>query len=468
MGLNKGVVAEQGNLLDLIDGAAYEQSLESYRKVFARDHQGPYATQQPGGDWRTKYKSVADPLLKAHLSEKYWVATKASWYPQIYFLDLDAPSAGELERIVESLGLSRGQYLLMSSPSYPKDQSCHIAIKPEYHGKIATHKLGYEALHNIVGRSCEVYPQLKRKFRLPLGRGQRLITEQGLLLDSLPWWEALHWIDKIDPLPIERLRFQLPLPFASPIKKEDKARGWVKSSKVKEIYEYGLQAKGTRHEVTWILAVSLWRANWLPQDASVHIKKWLRKQHNGFSETINKGNWRAVDAEIGRQVAWIWGHFRPYPDNPHNITGYVTMADLKWLAQVYPGDVVNQKRLFALTCYMRPRAKHDWVYVPAHVWRDEIAHKDTYNSFVADLEGKGLLESVMSYRHVENYPDLSYSRKFRLKLPEAPYEPIKEDGRHVQDYYDALLLKLGTVKEIVAFTGVTHQRFYRFLGQKED
>ena len=456
--------SKQANLLNFIEDVEMDNLLKEYRDTFARDPTGPYAIQWPGRVWKTKYKGVSDPLLKAHLNEIYWVAVKASWYPPFAFLDFDAPAIGLIERAVERLHMGRGHYLLMTSPSYFDDKSCHLVLQAEYKGKRATQRLIREALSNMVGSMCEVYPQLRRKFRLPLGRGQRLIGKNGEVLDTMPWWEAMYWMEKIDPLPIENMTFQLELPFASPVKSEDKPRNWAKSGQAKELYEHGLQAPGTRHESQWIIAVSLWRSNWLPEDAIATIKKWIRKQHNGMSKTATAGRWRVIDEEICRQVQWIWTHFRPYPDTPHNLEGYVTKEDLRFIADVYPCDVVNQKRLFALVCYMRPRAHHDYVYVPYHVWQEQVANDRTYHAFRQDLEAKGLLESVMSYRHVENVPEASYSRKFRLKLPSSDKQPIQYEGRNEHDYYQALQLVLGpSVRTIVDFTGVSKERIYEAI-----
>lgn len=453
----------QPSLLDLIAATENEAAFKQYRNTFARDHRGPYAIQRLGKSWKTRYKPVSDPLLKAHLEECYWVALKASWYPPVYILDVDAPAPGEIDRIINTLGLKSGQYVVMTSPSYFQDGSCHILSMLEYRGKLPTHRLGYEALRNMVGQLCEVYPQIRRKCRLPFGRGQHLIADDGRVLDFMPWWDKLHFVNKLDPVAIETFVYQQLLPFPSPVKDEDNPRTWAKNAEVRELFEHGLQAFGSRHLSLWTLAVSLWRANWLPQDAIEHLKKWIRKKHNGFSKTATRGNWRAIDAEIMRQVQWIWTHFRPYPDSPHNLDGYVTKEDLKFISEVYPCDVVNQKRLFALVCYMRPRARHDYIYVPFRVWREEIAHKDTYHAFRQDLESKGLLESVLSYRHVEGAPDLSYSRKFKLKLPSTSADPIQTDDRNEQDYYEAVLQVAGSVRNAVALTGVTKERFYEAI-----
>lgn len=459
----------QSNLFDLLQAEEQKLKLKEYRQKFARDHRGPYAIQRVGEGWKTRYKPVSDPLLKAHLDGLYWVAAKASWYPPGYFLDIDDPEPGMVDRIIEALRIRESQYLQMTSPSYKKDGSLHMVILLTYKDRLPTFKLGYTALTNTLGKLCEVYPQLRRKFRLPLGRGQRIIGHDRVILDSMPWWEGMCLIDKLDPVPIETLTFQPELPFPSLAKNEDNPRNWLNLGKAQELYEHGLQVKGTRHECQWIIAIVLWRSNWLPDDAIVEIRRWIRAKHNGFSETINKGDWREVEGEIFRQVRWIWTNFRPYPDNPHNLDGYVTMADLKFIAEVYPCDVVNQKRLLSLICYMRPRAHHDFVYVPYHVWSEQVANDRTYHAFRQDLEDKGLLESVMSYRHVEYVPEASYSRKFRLHLPASDQRPIEHDERNIHDYYEVLRRSFGSVRGMTEFTGVKRDRFYEaFARLKEE
>lgn len=443
-------------------------NLKEYRERFAKDHLGPYALQWPGNNWKTRYKPVSDPLLQAHLEGKYWVAVRASWYPTYFFLDIDSPNTDTVDKIVEVLRLREGQYKMMTSPSYSQTGNLHLVVKPEYKNKRVTHRLGYEALRNSVGKICEVYPQLKRKFRLPLGKGQFLLGSYGEVQDFRPWWESLYWIEKIDPLEVDTLSFQPELPFPNIVKKEDHPRRWRKSKEIEELYEEGLQAFGTRHSSTWDLALSLWRANFLPKEAVEVLKKWIRKKHNRFSKTINSGNFKAVDDEIARQVQWIWGNFRPYPDSPHNLEGYVTLEDLKWIAKVYPCNVVNQKRLFSLICYMRPRSHHDFVYVPHHIWREEVANDRTYQDFLQDLEEKRLLDSVSSYRHVQGFPELSYSRKYKLYLPEAAKEPLVHDNRNEQDYYQAMLLGTGSVREAISLTGVHKQRWYEAILRDKD
>ena len=443
---------------------------QAYSCNFVRDYSRPYATQNPNArykGWLTKDKNLTGLAIVGHVDQKYWVATKASWYPAFFFLDFDQPKPGAVERAIEHLGLSEGQYAVMTSPSYEQSRNCHVALRLEYRGKLPTHRLGYEALIGALGSHPEVYPQKRRKFRLPFGRDQFLMSQEGEVLRGLTWREGMHYLCKLDPIPIESLPHQPELPSDSPIKDEDNPRRWRCRADVAQLHEEGLQAFGTRNKVQWWLAEWLWRSNWLPTDAIAHIKGWIRRKHNGYSKEVHRGAWRVIDGEIEREVKWIWTYYRPYPDTPHNLDGAVTRADLEWAAHVYRGDVVNQKRLINLVSYYRPRAHHEWVYIPRRIWSGDVASKDSYKTFTCDLEQKGLLETVHAYRHVSDQPNLSFSKKYRLRLPSVIGEPISRDARHVTDYYDALATVYNSRREIADMTGIERTTLWRHFKSKD-
>ena len=121
---------------------------------------------------------------------------------------------------------------------------------------------------------------------------------------------------------------------------EDDPRTWRTGDDAAALWQSGLQARGTRHEACWTLAVSLWRNNYTPDEAETKLVNWLRRHHNGHSDAVNSGDWKTVKAEVSRQVKWIWTHFRPLPDGPHNADGALTHADVRFCADVFPGDVV--------------------------------------------------------------------------------------------------------------------------------
>jgi hypothetical protein len=437
---------------------------KDFARSFIRDYSSPYAIQQAEGrrtDWRTKYNPISDPLIHAHLDQQYWLGTKAPWYPVFFNLDIDRPEPKTLEKIynkLEAFGISESQRALMTTPSYAKHGNFRIYLKLEYADRLPTWKLGYEALDNAFGDLCEVYPQKRRKDRLPCGRSQDLIVDD-VVLSNLTWQEELHHLLKLDPVPIEQLPRQPLLAFPEE-KNAENPRTWTPRGEVAQLRNDGLQAHSTRHEAQFCILNDLWRSNFQPQDAAFLVKKWTRSHHNGFSKDAAAGRWKAINAEIDRQAKWIWA--RPQtllPDTPHGLNAAITKADLELAAQLFKGDAVRQKQFIKLASYIRPRQRHQWIFIPRHVWSDNVASKDTYKKFIAEIEGKGILQVNNSYRVGH------YSKRFKLKLPETDQEPIALDERNITDFYDALWQAYGSVRDIADITGLNRKAIWRNFKQ---
>ena len=63
--------------------------------------------------------------------------------------------------------------------------------------------------------------------------------------------------------------------------------------------------------------------------------------------------------EIDEITPWVYetyGRRKVYPDTTHNIEGWITPKDMRFIGEVFPGSVVNQRRLFKLISYYRPRS----------------------------------------------------------------------------------------------------------------
>ncbi len=433
---------------------------KDFAKAFIRDFSSPYAIQQPTGnrtDWRTKYKPVSDPLVHAHLEQEYWLGTKAAWYPVFFNLDIDRPNQKTLDTIfsrLDSYGIGEHSRALMTTPSHKQSGNFRIYLKLEYNDRLPTWRLGNDALNFAFGDLCEVYPQQRRKDRLPCGRSQDLIIDD-VVLSNLTWQEELHHLLKLDPVPIENLPRQPLLAFPEEPTKEN-PKTWTPRADVAQLLKEGLQAHGKRHEAQFYILNDLWRSNFQPGDAARFMKSWIRRHHNGFSKDANAGRWRSINAEIDRQIQFIWA--RPQtilPDTPHSLNLALTKADLQFAAEVFRGDAVRQKQLINLIAYMRPRRRHEWIFVPAWVWFEEIASKDTYKKFIAELEERGLLESNNSYRVGH------YTKRFKLKLPATSEQPICFDGRNIGDFYDALWTGYGSIREIAESTGIDRTTIWR-------
>lgn len=441
-----------------------DETFRRYLQVLG-DFNAPYALQLPGEGWKTVDRKIADWLLEDHLNHNCWVGKRGSWYPPIFTLDFDHPKDGVFEQVRDRLQLSDGMFLPMTSPSFARQGNFHVALKLEREdGKSVTLAQGYSFLHKTVGDLCEVYPQEKRSFRLPFGRDQYLLSDGWWPIKDLSLKDELHYLDKVDPLTIDAVQ-QPAAECRETATKTTQRLVLPPLSEASQLWEHGLQAPGTRHYSQFLLVVFFARNNYSPEQAQQEIKRWIRRKHNQFSKEVNVGRWRVIDAEIDRQVMWVWKNKYFYPDQTHNLQGYVTRADLDWIVQTYPADVVNQKRLFELVRYYRPRSYYEWVYIPAQVWRNRIANDRTYKKFIADLEIKKLLRSNWSYCHHAD-PDKSFSRSFKLQIPVTSDPALGVDGRNLQEYYETLRYLFPTIRERVAYTKVSFQNFYNH--EKQD
>jgi hypothetical protein len=280
------------------------------------------------------------------------------------------------------------------------------------------------------------------------------------VLSNLTWQEELHHLLKLDPVPIEQLPRQQLLAFPNE-KNTENPKTWKPRGEVAQLRNEGLQAHSTRHEAQYILLNDLWRSNFQPQDAAHFLTKWIRNHHNGFSKDAAAGRWQSINAEIDRQVKWIWA--RPQtllPDTPHSLNLALTKADLQFAAELFKGDAVRQKQFIKLASYIRPRQHHEWIFIPRHVWSDNVASKDTYKKLIADLESKGILESINSYRVGH------YSRRFKLKLPATSEEPLSFDERNITEFYDALWQAYGSIRDIAEATGLNRMTIWNNLQQQ--
>ncbi len=434
-----------------------------FAHTFVRDFSGPFARQYPTGrftDWQTKYKKISDPIIQAHLRGDYWLGTKASWYPIFFNLDLDRPEKKTLDQVFQrfdKFGIDETQYGMMTSPSYKKSGNLRIYLRLEYGDRTPTHRLGFEALQNNFADLCEVYPQQKRKDRLPCGRNQDLIVDNKIL-NNLTWEQEFHYLLKLDSVRIENLPHQKVLFDLENADRDttDNVKKWKPCAEIVELKTNGLQKRGSRHQSQFDILNSLWRSNWLPDDAALYLKRWIRNHHNGFSKDATAARWNSIDAEIDRQVLYIWARNNTLiPDTTHNLNGAITKADLDFAAEVFKGEAVRQKQLIKLIAYARPRQHHEYIYIPAWVWFDNVASKDSYKKFQSILEAKGILESVHTYRI--NY----YSKKFKVKLPMTSEQPLKADGRNITDFYDALFQAFGSRNAIKEVTGLNRMLIWR-------
>ena len=457
--------------------------IREYFKNFVRFYADSYAVQfvDNGRHWKTKHKIFSDKLIKAHLDRTYAVAAAAAYTPQYYFLDFDfGPNEvgginnRRVNEAISRLNLSDGQFSLMTSPRYKETGNCHIALKLEYEGYAVPIRKGYRALQATVGDLCEIYPQVNKKFRLPLGSGQYLV-EDGIILSYLNWQSALNFLLKNEVLPVESFADPNVVFHTRPINFYGTKKEHPYDKDCLELLEKGLISYSTRFESQWKL-ICYYQHRGISREENIKkVIHWIENNHNGFSTSINRSDWRTVYGEVTRQVKSAYSdrsnrknnrYKGKLPDAPDGFTEY----DIAWISSIFPGDIVRQNKLSRLLLYCRSNNRQwfDWMYIPFHEWY-KIAGTRTYHKFIYELEDLGIIESDWHYRHVEDIPDASYSRKFKIAIPSKNGSLINKKSFPVQNYLDALLVKFqGNVADISGFTKIKRQRIYEYLDRNSD
>ncbi len=284
----------------------------------------------------------------------------------------------------------------------------------------------------------EIFPHKRKKFRSPFGLNQNMIDKETGQILNYSWIKNMEWCEKLDEYDLETLNQQLNFNFSySQDTKEFKQLGIIQTTYMNELYEYGLTSASIRHNSILSLAHYFYRQNLQPQQTKQLIHKWIMKKHNGFSNTINQGKFLESERDIIKTVDDVYCYHsnkKYYPDTTNNFEGCITKDDIDLIADVFPNDVVNQKRMFALLCYYRPRARHEWVFIPRSRWI-EIVNFKYYKSFQNILSAKGVLETIDDYRIG------AYSKRFRIKaLNKQATEVLSHDYRNIQQFTLALRL----------------------------
>jgi hypothetical protein len=435
----------------------------TFSQLLAREFTAPHGRQYEykgeRTEWSTYHHPTNDRLIKAHLSGELWLGTRAPWYPLLFNLDIDKPTPERLEKIYERFdryGITESHRVRMTTPSFKEYGNHRIYLRIERNERPVTWTRGYEALRDGFADVCEIYPQKNRIDRVPCGKHQDLISDDGQILSKLSWRQEMHHLLKVDPTPIENLPIQLDLLPDPKLEPADQPRAWKPKHEVAELIEHGLQAGGiTRSEAQYEILNYYWRAGLQPLEAAEQVRIWIRAKNNGFSEEVNAGRLREIDAHIARQTAWIYQRPAPiYPDATEAQQGALTRADLRFAAELFPGSAVRQKQLAALCAYYRPRRHHEFVYIPVWFWRQEVANDRTYKQLINDLVTRDVLTVNRQYQQGE------FCRRYKLTLPRTTEQPIQRDSRPVTEFYEALATAYSR-RDIAALTGLNERTLRR-------
>ncbi len=429
----------------------FTEELESYKDAFVRNYHRPYGIQRHKGSWEKRKYNITDAITQGHLRGDYWAGIVTAWYNAWGLIDFDGDKLDIVHGTIDRLGLREGQYLLCTSPSYEDDGSTHLIIKPEYECKPPTAKrfqLTLKKCLQVKSGTLEVYPNNSSLIRLPFGAKQFIISD-GYPRINMSWQDKLYWFDKVEP-------FDLSTVSASFSEREyTKNTEWYTPPDVgcknegAFLYQEGLQEVRTRHNATQSVVIWLFSQNYPPECTVEIVKEWIRKKGNGNSRTVNAGRWMVIDRDIEEIVDWVYKqfvHLQVLPDSIHNGLYSIRECDLEFIAEHFGGDLRNQKRMFKLISYFRPRMKYEWVFCPQTIWI-KIARANEYKEFQEYLEKRGILEVDPSYR-AASFPFPGYPKKFRLHLPNLKHSSeLKSDGRIITDFREAVRMRYVNPRE---------------------
>ena len=444
---------------------AAKKDFEHYLKTFARGGlEGRFIMQREGEDWFTLPFTPSRREFVGHLDGDFWIGTPSPWYPVFAIIDIDSPSdyLKALEKLKDKLGLDEGQYAAFTSPSFfnkhgPVDNSTHAMIRPTYNDSPPTAKLLDKVLSPVLkGLHFELYPNVKKQFRLPLGKFQYLLDGDGYPQIQMGWQEAFRKILNIDPFSLEQL------PYQNENNREIESDFVDKSPQKREAEELlrnGLVYEGTRHEATGILARYYYFRNIPPKEAKLLIRDFFVIKHNNKSKEINHGNWNLVEREIANWVNSTYEYFsnnEVYPSHVSAGQGWISKKDIEFIISVFPNDYINQKRLFKLISYCRPRQKDGWTRIHRNKWIELIGSRNVAE-FRKALINKNLLNIHKSYQVG------AYSQKYSIShLPNSGSEEALKDtnGVEITDYLLALKMLFKSHNSIIEATGISRRSLY--------
>jgi hypothetical protein len=430
-----------------------------------QNYRNPFAVQKPKESWQTKRRFVSDYDIQRHLNKTHAIGLNACNYPIFVNFDIDYPLLQEkpVLDLLDSLGISESQRLIITTPSFRKEGSYRIYIRPEYNSRPASFNLLRRFLINKFAHICEIYPQEKRIDRLPFCFGSEIIKD-NVELCFLNLEEKLNELLKIDPWEIDFDKISKVAPswddkFNSISVKEvddlaeqeeyTEIKNLLANDEVKQLIKNGLEAKHSRNYAQFQILYSLFNSGMLMEQAIGQVKSWVKAKSNGFSRAATQQNWKLINAEIKRQAEKIWNDYRRTISKPAQDISFIsTVQDLKLAAELFPGDIVKQKQLFNLIAYYRPRSRHEYVYISNKNWRKHIASYKTLEDLQKPLEEKGILIADRSF-DVNNYP-----QKFKLNL-NLHGDTLKVNGYNVANFYEGWkIASNNNLKMITAITGM--------------
>jgi hypothetical protein len=451
------------------------QLLIEYDRICTDGH-APYIKVKKDGHDK-KVRSVNDGIISLdhrdnHIRGIELTGGRAHWYPLFMILDFDTqnlkvPVETAVNGFIDHTGLKKDQYVLSGSTSYYEKKNCHLYIRPEYNNKPATFNQNYSRLkYYAMEYGAELYPQRYKKVIDPCSPYQPILDCNSFLPSETNWIKMIDQYKNIKPFDLSTIEQQgtFSLEYKSNKKTFKKGGYYPKTEYMQNLIKHGLQHLGTRHRS--ILNMACYYSvneNVLPEQARRLIKKWIKNKHNGMSKDINTGKITedGIQYEVSRAVDWAYSHYMRnniHPHRVHNIGYGIAQSHLDFIAEVFPGDLVNQKRLLKLLSFYNPRSHWEYVYIHFNEWFN-IVGSNNYKKFQEMLLNKGIISCNNIY-----IPGVQ-SKGFKIEGIPQNKDYISFDNRNIVDYDQ--IMKMQSIDYLKNKLKWNRKAIYRLKSKKE-
>lgn len=423
--------------------------LQEYDKLFCGDGYAPYIKiKKQGSDKKVitinKGKITLDKRKK-HLQGIDMTGTRAKWYPVWSIFDFDLSGDDrktKLKELKKELNILENEFEINGSMRFEEKEHFHFVIRPEIFNKTTYLSKQRAILKPIADKlDLELYPQANKKVSDPFSPYQPLLNKETLQPITNEWLKCMEVYKKIEPFNLGKAEKQgnLDLKYTKDLYKKKSGTKQLHiplKAKCEELIENGLQAFSTRHKAILDLSCYYSLSNITPGQAIYKIRNWLHKKNNGKSHTVNNNKWNDIEYDIKKIVKWAYSKYVRYdilPNEVHNIGYGIAQSHLDLIAGYFPGDVVNQRRMFNLLCYYNPRSHWDYVFIHRDIWFDIVS--SNYKQFQNLLIKKGILKTINSYEIGK------FSKRFKLIGLKPDKNYISYNARNLNSFEEVVNLQ---------------------------
>jgi hypothetical protein len=379
-----------------------------------------------------------------HLEGIRMTGGRAKWYPVFMIFDIDKSNmkiSGEqtVDYIREQLHLKDYQFEVSGSLSYQDKGHFHIYVRPEWKNQPTYLKKNQSHLLPIAKKiGAELYPQSWRKVCDPFSPFQPRLDKETLAPLKHDWKKLIEIYSGIEPVDLSSINGQEEFEFNY----NTQPAYFPEQEEIDNLINNGLQEYGTRHNSILKLACFYSVSeNVLPQQAKRLIWKWIFDKHNYMSKDIATGKmtWQQIRNEIDKAVDWSYKKYMRTNNKPnpvHNLGYGIAQSHLDLIADIFPGQISNQKKLFKLISFYAPRSHWKYVFIHWSVWH-WIAG-DRYKDFQRLLLDKRIME--LPVRNPDLYIIGRQSKRFKLHIP-VDNNFIAYNKRNISNYNNVMAIQ---------------------------